>query len=371
VENSQTLQATIPSAFLAAPGTASVVVVNGPTSSSSPLTFTITTPPTPTLASLTPATAVAGATDLTITIAGTNFSSASVVQWTPAGGTATNLATTLQGATSLQAVVPAALLTTPGTASVTVANLALVSGAQTFTITAPAVPAGLALAIPSPGVLPTDQPAITVTLSAPALADYTGTIQLNFTPASGVAGWPANQINTQLVFAGGSNTTTFSIAKGATSGTLPSGGVFQQGTVAGTIAAVITEVNGTPLPAGSQPSVTQTVKSLAPVITAGSVQITGVSATGFTVELNAYSTTRDLTTATFTFTASSGSTLNGASQSVNLGTVAAAWFASSAGLQAGGSFHLAAPFAYSGNTSALGTVSVTLTNSMGTSAAQQ
>lgn len=186
-----------------------------------------------------------------------------------------------------------------------------------------------------------------------------------------MAGWPANTTNTQLVFAGGGNTTTFSIAKGATSGTLPSGGVFQQGTVAGTIAAVITDVNGTPLPAGSQPSVTQTVKSLAPVITAGSVQITGVSATGFTVELNAYSTTRDLTTATFTFTAASGSTLNGASQSVNLGTVAAAWFASSGGLQAGGSFHLAAPFAYSGDTSALGTVSVTLTNSMGTSAAQQ
>ncbi len=361
------LQAAVPAALLASPGSAAVTVVNPATPASAPLTFTITSP-APTLTSITPATAVAGSAALTIQLNGTNFTQAAVVQWTPQGGAETNLATTFQSATALQAVVPAALLTAPETVSVTVADSATeASGALAFTVT---LPAGLNLVIPTPGVLPTDQPSITVNLSAPAPANYAGTIQLNFTPASGVSGWPSNQTNTQVVFAGGTNTTTFTIAQGATTGTLPNDGVFQQGTVAGTITAAITAVNGTELPAGSQPSVTQAVQALAPVITAGSVEITGISSSGFTVSLTAYSTTRDLTIATFTFQPASGATLNGTAQTVTLNSPAATWFSSSGGLQAGGSFTLSAPFAYSGDASALGSVSVTLSNSVGTSAAQ-
>jgi hypothetical protein len=364
------LQATVPAALLASPGTASVTVMNASTAISAAATFTITAPPGPTLTSLTPATATAGSSSLTIQLSGTSFSQASVVQWTPQGGTETNLATTFQSATALQAVVPATLLATPGTASVAVANSSFVSSPQTFTISAPAVPAGLALAIPTPGVVPTDQPSITVTLNSPALANYTGTIQLSFTPASGVSGWPVNQVNSQVVFAGGTNTATFTIAQGATTGAVANNGVFQQGTVAGTITASVTAVNGTPLAEGSQPSVTQTVKALPPAITSNSVQITNVTSTGFTVELTAYSTTRDLTSAMFTFQAATGDTLNGTTQTVSLSSAATPWFSSSAGLQAGGSFSLSVPFSYSGNPSALGSVSVTLSNSAGTSSAQ-
>jgi hypothetical protein len=365
------LTASVPASLLASQGTATVTVVNSATSASGSLTFTITPPPTPTVISISPSTAVAPGANLTMQVNGTNFTPASVVEWTPQGGTETNLATLFQSATELQAAVPAALLVAPGTASVAVANSStLVSSPRTFTISAPAVPAGLGLAIPTPGVLPTDQPEITVTLSTPALASYTGTIQLNFTPASGVSGWPANQTNAQVVFAGGTNTATFTIAQGATTGVVANNGVFQQGTVAGAITAVITAVNGTPLPA-PQPSVTQPVAALAPVITSGSVQITSLSSTGFMVTLTAYSTTRDLTNATFTFQAASGTTLNGTTQSVSLGSAATTWFSSGPGLQAGGSFTLSVPFAYSGSTSALASVSVTVANSVGTSAAQQ
>lgn len=369
--NDGVLQAAVAATLLASPGTATVTVVNSATSASGPLTFTITAPATPTLSSLSPSSAVAPAADLTITVNGANFTQSAVVQWTPPGGTTTNLATTFQSATVLQAVVPAALLVAPGTAAVTVANLStVVSSPLTFTINAPALPAGLKLVIPTPGVLPTDQPSITVNLSSPALTNYTGTIQLNFTPASGVSGWPANQTNAQVVFSGGTNTTTFTIAQGAITGTLPNNGVFQQGTVAGTITAVITAVNGTTLPTESQPSVTQTVQALAPVITTGSVQVTNVTSAGFTVQLIAYSTTRDLTNATFTFQAAPGTTLNGTTQTVSLASVAVPWFSSTGGLQAGGSFTLSVPFAYTGSPSALGSVSVTLSNSVGTSAAQ-
>jgi len=364
------LQATIPAALLTTPGTADVVVMNGTLPSSS-ATFTITPPLMPSITTLSPNGAEAGSSDVTMTVTGTNFIHASVVQWTPAGGSETDLATAYQSSTSLTAVIPAALITDVGTATVTVVNAAdVISSGATFTINAPAVPVGLNLAIPTPGVVPTDQPAITVNLSTPALADYTGTIMLSFTPASGVSGWPGGTTNSQVVFAGGTNTTTFTIAKGSKTGTVPSGGVFQQGTVAGTITATITVVNGNGLPSDSQPSVTQTVKAIAPVITTGSVHITGLSATGFTVELDAYSTTRDLTSANFTFQAASGTILNGATQTVSLSSSAVTWFSSTPGIQAGGAFHLSVPFAYSGDTTALGGVSVTLANSAGTSSGQ-
>jgi len=364
------LTATVQAALLASAGTAAVTVTNGSDLISAPLTFTITSPPTPTLTALSPSTAVAGSDGLTLQVTGTNFDSASVVEWTPAGGSVTNLTTTFQSATSLQATIPAPLLATPGTVSVVVANSAsLVSGPMSFTITAPAVPAGLALAIPTPGVLPTDQPSITVTLSSAALANYTGTVVLSFTPAGNVSGWPAGQTNAQVVFAGGTNTANFTIAQGATTGTLPNNGMFQQGTVAGTITATITSVNGNALPTSSQPMVTQTVKALAPVITAGSVKITNLTTTGLTVELDAYSTTRDLSGATFTFQAASGAMLSGTSQNVSLTSTATSWFSGSGGLAAGGSFHLSAPFTYSGDPNALGGVSVTLTNSVGASTA--
>ncbi len=364
------LNAVVTAALLAAPGSANIMVVNSPTSASNARPFTITTPATPTLTTMSPTTVQAPGADLTLQLSGTNFLPSSVVQWTPTGGTEVNLVTTLTSG-GLQAAVPASLVATPGTASVTVANLStVVSNAITFTITAPQVPAGLALAIPTPGVVPTDQPAITVNLSSPALADYTGTIVLTFTPAGGVSGWPSGTTNSQVVFAGGTNTTTFTIAQGSTTGVLPNNGVFQQGTVAGTIIAVITSVNGAPLPGGSQPSVSQAVAALAPVITTGSVKITNVTAAGFTVQLSAYSTTRDLTQAVFTFQAAPGSTLNGATQTVSLNSESGAWFPSGPGQQAGGSFSLSVDFAYTGDPKALAGVSVTLSNSVGTSAAQ-
>ena len=370
------LQAVVPASLLTTAGTAAVTVANSPMLVSGSQTFTIIAPPTPTVTSITPATAVAGSANLTVQVTGTNFSAASVVTWTPLSVTPLNtaLATTFINGTSLQAVVPANLLANPGTASVAVVNASGGSAGLTFTITAPNLPAGLTLAIPTPALLPTDQPALTVSISSPALVDYSGTIQLNFVPASNVSGWPAGQTNQQVVFAGGTNTTTFTIAAGSTTAVLPNGGVFQQGTVAGTITALITAVteNGvtTTFPGGAQPSVTQTVQALAPVITTGSVQITNVTTSGFTVTLTAYSTTRDLTNAAFTFTPASGDTLNGTTQTVSLSSVAASWFSSSGGLDAGGSFSLSVPFPYSGSTSALGTVSVTLSNSIGTSAAQ-
>jgi uncharacterized repeat protein (TIGR03803 family) len=93
--------------------------------------------PVPTLTSLSPNAAVAGSGDTTITATGTLFTSGSVVDF---NGQA--LTTTVISGTTLTAVVPAALLATPGTSSVTVVNPAPSGGtsnALAFTLS-PATP---------------------------------------------------------------------------------------------------------------------------------------------------------------------------------------------------------------------------------------
>ncbi|MDR3402814.1 MAG: prepilin-type N-terminal cleavage/methylation domain-containing protein, partial [Chthoniobacter sp.] len=96
----------------------------------------------PTLTSISPTSTAAGSTDTTITVTGSNFVSGAIINWN-----GTPLTTTYVSATSLTATVPAANITSAGTASVTVTNPAPgggTSGAQTFTITT-AVFASLAI----------------------------------------------------------------------------------------------------------------------------------------------------------------------------------------------------------------------------------
>ena len=129
------LTATVPAALIATAGTASVTVVNpspgGGTSNA--VTFTINNP-VPTTTSINPACATAGGPQFTLTVTGTNFVSTSTVRW---GGT--SLATTFVSSTQLTATVPASLIATAGTASITVVNPTPgggTSNAQTFTISA-------------------------------------------------------------------------------------------------------------------------------------------------------------------------------------------------------------------------------------------
>jgi len=112
------------------------------------------------------------------------------------------------------------------------------------------------------------------------------------------------------------------------------------------------------------------IEPLAPIIEAGSVQIIDVTSTGFNVEVVATSTTLDLKTATFTFTAASGAQISGTSEfTADVSSLLPAWFATASNYQYGGAFSLSIPFTISGTASAIQSVSVTLTNSIGTSAA--
>ena len=141
--NATTLTFSATVADQATQGTLAVTVTNpapgGGTSPIANLTISSQTQ-TPVITSITPNSIVAGSTDTVITVAGTGFTANSVVQWN-----GTPLATSLYyyGLSTLEATVPAADLTTSGTASVTVntptASPSL-SNAITVSITNPPAP---------------------------------------------------------------------------------------------------------------------------------------------------------------------------------------------------------------------------------------
>lgn len=108
-----TLEATVPASLVTTVGTVSITVTSAG-GTSAPVTFSITQPKT-VLTSLSPAAASAGGAKFTLTINGTNFPSITQARWET-----TWLTTTRVSATQLTASVPASLIATAGTASVTV-----------------------------------------------------------------------------------------------------------------------------------------------------------------------------------------------------------------------------------------------------------
>jgi hypothetical protein len=127
------LTAVIPAADVATIGTATVTVFTpapgGGTSNAQP--FTISGSFVPTLTALTPSSAVAGGSGVTLLVTGTNFVPGSVVRWN-----GTDRATTYVSATQLEAAISAADIATAGAATVTVFTPPPgggTSNAQTFT----------------------------------------------------------------------------------------------------------------------------------------------------------------------------------------------------------------------------------------------
>jgi uncharacterized protein (TIGR03437 family) len=129
------LTAAIVAADVASAGSANVTVVN-PTpggGTSNAVTFTITQPqPAPTITSLSPAFAVAGGAQFTLTVNGTNFAATSVVRWNDS-----DRVTTFVSATQVRATIPATDIAAQGVANVKVFTPAPgggVSNALPFTV---------------------------------------------------------------------------------------------------------------------------------------------------------------------------------------------------------------------------------------------
>lgn len=145
--SSTQLTASLPASEISSAGAVLIQVSNfGALSNSSPFTISGSSPPAPTIASVSPATATAGTAAFTLTVAGSNILPCSVVQWTNNAGT-TQLATTYISPTQLSpaqlsATVPAADIASVGTAQVAVASPASsgnTSNAVTFPIVLPTI----------------------------------------------------------------------------------------------------------------------------------------------------------------------------------------------------------------------------------------
>ncbi|HEX3746262.1 MAG TPA: putative Ig domain-containing protein [Bryobacteraceae bacterium] len=218
----------------------------------------------------------------------------------------------------------------------------------------PALPSITVTGLPATSK-PGDQPTVTLTLLSAYPLPITATATLSVTPSHGSA--------TDLMFANGTRTATVTIPANSTTATLQ----FQTGTLPGTIQITFTfSAAGVDITPTTPPSSTTTIAATAPTIS--SVKVISTSS-GIQVTVVGTSTTLDMKTATFQFTPAAGATLQTTTVTLDVSSLFTTWYASAASAATGSQFSLAVPFTITGNVSSIASVSVTLTNSAGTSAA--
>jgi hypothetical protein len=232
----------------------------------------------------------------------------------------------------------------------------------TLTVGVPAGPPATITGLPATAT-PATQPALGITIPSAYPLAITGTVTLTFAPDS------PSPDGGEVVFTTGGRTVSFTVAANTTqvafSGATPA---VQTGTVSGTITLTLdlkaAGIDITPTPA---PSTTIVVPKSAPKISTASV--TGVTSSGFNLVVVGYATSRDMASATVTFTAASGVTLGSTSATVSLTSAFTTWYQSTASAAYGSNFSLTIPFTIANGTGTapLASVSVMLTNSQGNS----
>ena len=182
------LTAQVSAALIAAPGTAKITVSNTGPLTSNVLALSISTTPAASLASLSPSAAAPGGAAFTLTVTGASFTANSKVQWNGAP-----LATTLVSASQLTASVPAALIATAGTASITVAGDGATSNALAFTIGFPVPATSSAGILNAASELPAIAPGTLIAIYGTNLA--AGTAQFSAAPLPVLLGGTSVSIN--------------------------------------------------------------------------------------------------------------------------------------------------------------------------------
>jgi sugar lactone lactonase YvrE len=307
--------------------------------------------PPPTLASISPATALLGAGATTVTLTGTNFTTSDTVLLNGA-----TVVPAFVSATALTAVIPASLLGAAGTITVAVFDPLsnTTTAVQTFTV-APAP----AIVFTGPSTASSgQQPALTFQLVNPYPLALGGTLTLTFTPSGST---PVDDPAVQ--FATGGRTLAFAIP--ALSTATPSV-LIQSGTVAGTvtITLVVTTAGGVNLTPTNVVPVVITIPAAVPAISTAAIARSGKT---LTVTIDGFSNTRELSTATFHFTAASGNTISTPDITAPVATEFANWFTSAASNTYGSTFSYTQTFDLNNDASTVGSVTVTLVNSVGDS----
>ena len=225
---------------------------------------------------------------------------------------------------------------------------------------------------PQGAIQPLQQPGYTLSIAEPYALNLTGMLTLTFNSEVFVD-------DATVQFATGGRTVRFSIAAGSTRALFPNNETqirLQTGSVAGTITvapefATETGINLTP---SSPPSVSLAIAQAAPQLV--SVQVGTRTATSFTLLVTGYSTARTLSQIEIQATAAAGATVSNPKLTLNVETAFLAWYQTVQSQQFGSLFTAVAPVSLEGTMQpgtlldAIQSVAVTLSNSLGTSAAK-
>jgi hypothetical protein len=219
-------------------------------------------------------------------------------------------------------------------------------------------------------VAPKSQPKVSLTLASPYPVAISGVLTL--TVSGDLPADPAVQ------FASGGRTVPFVVPANSTGAVFGSSGTqigFQPGTVAATIVltpSFATQAGGIDLTPAA-PGVSQlTVAPAAPKLTG--ISLSSPTATGFSIGVTGYTTSRSLTNWTVKFTPAAGFEMPKSQFTINIQQVASPWFQSTASQAFGGQFVITVPFSFQGTApnggsllSGISAVSVTVDNELGTS----
>jgi hypothetical protein len=249
--------------------------------------------------------------------------------------------------------------------TVTVRDRTLTSAVGPFRITVnlPAPPS-LTIAGPPATVQPADQSGnLRVSLESPYPGPVSGTLSLSFAPDVGA-------VDATIRFSNGGLSADFDIPVGSTVATFRDPNLaFQTGTVAGTIIFSVTQLQafGVAITPASTPTLSVRIERAAPSITNARIIR---NANGFDIEITGFCTSREVTQATFRFTATPGKTLQTPEINIPTDALFSKWFQDPASSRFGSQFTFTQSFAVQGDASAVTPDSVTLTNRLGSVSAK-
>ena len=313
--------------------------------------FNVTLAPVLSLTSISPSSGAIGSPATTITLTGTDFSTSDVVLL---NGTA--IPSTYVGPTTLTATLPAGFFVTAGTGLLTIRD----TSTQTVT-------SGLPFTVSnSPQIVftgPTtavsaQQPTVTFQLVNPYPVALAGTLALTFTPST-----PSGINDPNVQFASGGRSLAFNIPADSTV-TPPI--QLQTGTVAGTatISLAVT-ANGVVVTPTNIAPVTIVIPAAVPTITSTRLTRNGNT---LTISVVGYSNTREAIQAAFHFNAVPGSTIDNPDLMLTVGANFAGWYVTPDSDNYGSAFTYTQDFTLDQDSALIQNVTVTLANTIGSSA---
>ncbi len=211
---------------------------------------------------------------------------------------------------------------------------------------------------------PAQQIPISVLIAEPYPVDIAGSLSLTF-ESNAFSNDPSIQ------FSRGGRSATFRIPAGQTQALFPNGSSsirFQTGTVSGTIliaAALETDRGRVDLTPDNPPELMYSVAPAAPELRRAQLGQTNNS--GFTVQVIGFSTAREISTLQINLTAAPGATLSTTSLTADVSDAFNTWYQSNGSTGFGSQFTATVNLTVDGSASDVQSVSITATNSLGTS----